>query len=61
MKKTALLLLLLALTLAAAGASALTLTGPETESVTRYWEESLFFPRMEALTGVSMTPKTIEK
>ena len=61
MKKTALLLLLLALTLAAACASALTLTGPETESVTRYWEESLFFPRMEALTGVSMTPKTIEK
>ena len=59
MKKTALLALLLMLTLVTASASALTLTGYETESVTRYWEESRFFPRMEALTGVSMEPKTV--
>ena len=46
MKKTALLALLLLLALTAATGSALTLTGLETESVSRYWEESLFFPRM---------------
>lgn len=61
MKKTALLALLLLLALTAATASALTLTGLETESVSRYWEESRFFPRMEALTGVSMEPKTLQK
>ena len=61
MKKTALLALVLALTLLAASAAALTLTGLETESVTRYWEESEFFPRMEALTGVHMEPKTVQK
>ena len=61
MKKTALLALLLLLALTAATASALTLTGPETESVSRYWEESQFFPRMEALTGVAMEPKALQE
>ena len=59
MKTTAWLALLLLLALTAATGSALTLTGLETESVSRYWEESLFFPRMEALTGVTMEPKTL--
>lgn len=59
MKKIALLALALMMTLLAASAAALTLTGLETESVTRMWEESQFFPRMEALTGVHMEPKTI--
>ena len=61
MKKTALLALSLLLALTAATASALTLTGPETESVSRYWEESQFFPRREALTGVAMEPKALQE
>ena len=52
LKKT--LSLSLALSLLAGAASAATLTGLETETVERSWESSLFFPRMEALTGVSM-------
>ena len=52
LKKT--LSLSLALSLLAGAASAATLTGLETETVERSWENSLFFPRMEALTGVSM-------
>lgn len=52
LKKT--LFLSLALSLLAGAASAATLTGLETETVERSWESSLFFPRMEALTGVSM-------
>lgn len=49
LKKT--LFLSLALSLLAGAASAATLTGLETETVERSWESSLFFPRMEALTG----------
>lgn len=52
LKKT--LSLSLALSLLAGTAGAATLTGLETETVERSWESSLFFPRMEALTGVSM-------
>ena len=52
LKKT--LSLSLALSLLAGTAGAATLTGLETETVERSWENSLFFPRMEALTGVSM-------
>ena len=52
LKKT--LSLSLALSLLAGTAGATTLTGLETETVEREWESSLFFPRMEALTGVSM-------
>ena len=52
LKKT--LSLFLALSLLAGVAGATTLTGLETETVERSWESSLFFPRMEALTGVSM-------
>lgn len=52
LKKT--LPLSLSLSLLAGVASAATLTGLETETVERSWESSLFFPRMEALTGVSM-------
>ena len=52
LKKT--LSLSIALSLLAGTAGATTLTGLETETVERNWESSLFFPRMEALTGVSM-------
>lgn len=52
LKKT--LSLSLALSLLAGAAGATTLTGLETETVERNWESSLFFPRMEALTGVSI-------
>ena len=52
LKKT--LSLSLALSLLAGAAGATTLTGLETETVERDWASSLFFPRMEALTGVSM-------
>ncbi len=59
MKKTAILLLTLLLALAAAGAQAFTLTGLEDEMVDRDWGKSKFFPRMEALTGVAVTPQGI--
>ena len=52
LKKT--LSLSLALFLLAGTAGAATLTGLETETVDRSWENSLFFRRMETLTGVSM-------
>ena len=52
LKKT--LSLSLALSLLAGAAGATTLTGLETETIERNWESSLFFPRMAALTGVSM-------
>ena len=52
LKKT--LSLSLALSLLAGAAGATTLTGLETETIERDWASSLFFPRMEALTGVSM-------
>ena len=51
MKKIATALALL-LCLTAQTALALEMTGLEMESVSREWEESAFFPRMEALTGV---------
>ena len=52
LKKTLSLSLALSLLTGAAGAT--TLTGLETETIERDWASSLFFPRMEALTGVSM-------
>ena len=57
LKKT--LSLSLALSLLAGAAGATTLTGLETETIERNWESSLFFPRMEALTGVSVALLTI--
>lgn len=54
-KRMAAALLGAALACGAAGAQALTLTGLETETVARSWEDNLFFARMEALTGVEIT------
>jgi len=54
MKKTAAILLAMALCLCAIGAQALTVTGLETETVTRDWSENKFFARMEELTGVAV-------
>jgi len=54
MKKTAALLLMTVLCLCAVCAQALTMTGLETETVTRDWSSHLFFSRMEALTGVAV-------
>ena len=54
MKKTVLLALTLALCLAAMGANALTMTGLESDTVGRQWENHLFFSRMQALTGVEI-------
>ena len=58
MKKIAAVLALL-LCLTAQGAFALEMTGLETESVTREWESSAFFTRMEALTGVHVDAKAV--
>ena len=44
----------LSLCLCAAPSLALTLTGLETETVTREWETNAFFVRMQALTGVDV-------
>ena len=54
MKKLAAFALAASFCLPACAAGAATLTGLETESVERSWEDSLFFSRMEALTGVHM-------
>jgi len=55
MKKTAAVLLMMLVMLAGcAAAEPLKVTGYETESVTRSWENNLFFSRMEALTGVAV-------
>lgn len=54
MKKTAALVLMLVCLMLAQSALALTITGLETESIGREWESSLFFSRMEALTGVAV-------
>ncbi|MBQ7052847.1 MAG: hypothetical protein IJN79_08620 [Clostridia bacterium] len=55
MKKTAAVLLMMIVMLAGcAAAEPLRVTGYETESVTRSWENNLFFSRMEALTGVAV-------
>lgn len=53
MKKLAAALCAL-LCLLAPAALALEITGLETETVTREWETSLFFSRMEALTGIAV-------
>ena len=58
MKKIAAVLALL-LCLTVQGAFALEMTGLETESVTREWESSAFFTRMEALTGVHVDAKAV--
>lgn len=52
MKKLAVLLLVMSLCLSAAGALAFSITGLETETVSREWETNLFFKRMTALTGI---------
>jgi len=54
MKKTAAILLAMTLCLCAVCAQALTMTGLETESVSRDWATHRFFSRMEALTGVAV-------
>jgi len=61
MKKTAALVLMLVGMLLAQSALALTVTGMEMESVGRSWETSLFFQRMEALTGVPVQAHGIEE
>lgn len=52
MKKTAALLLMMLLCLCAIGAQAITMTGLETETISRDWSNHRFFSRMEELTGV---------
>jgi len=59
MKKTAVLFAALMLTLFAVSAQALTMTGLEIETVAREWESSLFFARMEELTGVAVEPHAV--
>lgn len=61
MKKTAALVLMLVCMMLAQSALALTVTGLETESVGRSWENNLFFSRMEALTGVAVQAHGVEK
>ena len=53
-KRMAALLTALVLATAASAACALTATGYDADASTREWEKSLFFERMEALTGVSV-------
>ena len=48
------MMIALALCLVAGTAQALTMTGLETETLGRSWEDSAFFPRMEALTGIAV-------
>lgn len=60
MKRWMLAAATLLLCLSAAAAQAMTITGLETESVTREWENSAFFPRMQALTGVEMLPHGVD-
>jgi len=59
MKKTAVLFAVLMLTLFAVSAQALTMTGLESETVTREWKSSLFFERMEEMTGVAVEPHEV--
>lgn len=59
MKKTAALFIAVWLLLCGSAAQALEMTGLETETVTREWESSLFFARMEALTGVQVSAHAI--
>ncbi len=57
MKKCAFWLCLICLAVLALPGLAVSLTavGRETETVTREWESNLFFPRMEELTGITVT------
>ena len=48
------MMIALALCLVAGTARAMTMTGLETETLGRSWEDSAFFPRMEALTGIAV-------
>jgi len=59
MKKTAALLLMTVFCLCAVCAQALTITGLETETVTRDWSTHQFFSRMEALTGVAVEANAV--
>lgn len=59
MKKTVAMMMALFMCLSAAGAQALTVTGLETETVSRSWETSLFFSRMQALTGVEVQARGV--
>lgn len=54
MRKFAAAALAAALCLSSASAQALTVTGLETETVDRQWETSLFFERMQQITGVAV-------
>lgn len=60
MKKTAALVLMLVCMMLAQSALALTVTGLEADSIGRSWETSLFFQRMQALTGVSVQAHGVE-
>ena len=60
MKRWMLAAATLLLCLSAAAAQAMTITGLETESVMRKWEENAFFPRMQELTGVEMQPHGVD-
>lgn len=57
MKRVAAILLMTMFCLCAVCAQALTITGLETETVTRDWAGHKFFSRMEALTGVAVQAK----
>ena len=59
MKKSAAILLMTMFCLCAVCAQALTITGLETETVTRDWAEHKFFSRMETLTGISAQAKAV--
>ena len=52
MKKYAAMMLALCLMMIASGALAFSITGLETESVSREWETNFFFKRMTELTGI---------
>ena len=54
-KRLAALVAALLMMMSVSGALAMTVTGVDSESALRDWETSLFFTRMEALTGVSVT------
>lgn len=58
-KKTAALLVALVMAFLAANACALTMTGLETESVSRDWAENAFFDRMEEVTGIAVEPTAV--
>lgn len=59
MKKIAVIVMTLTLCLACSGALALSVTGLETESVTREWETSSFFTRMQELTGIAVEARAV--